>query len=146
MSTILKYHERNDGEISQIPRQPRVNRDIDRENYINSVLLCGDRHCIDQIRMSPMAFFRLCETLEGKGLLASTVHMSVKEQMLMFLHLLGHNVRFRVIGGRFFRSTWTIHYYFHTVLQAILKLYPEFISPPSSSTPLKILNSSRFYP
>ena len=49
MSTILKYHERKDLEIPQISHQPRVNRDIDRENYINSVLLCGDRHCIDQI-------------------------------------------------------------------------------------------------
>uniref|UniRef100_A0A7C9CI48 DUF8040 domain-containing protein n=1 Tax=Opuntia streptacantha TaxID=393608 RepID=A0A7C9CI48_OPUST len=96
--------------------------------------------------MSPMAFFRLCKTLEGKGLFTSTVHMSVREQVLMFLHLLGHKVRFRVIEGRFFCSTWIIHYYFHTILQAILKLYPEFISPPSSSTPLKILNSSRFYP
>ena len=71
MSTILKYHKRKDVEIPQISRQPHVNRDIDRENYINSVLLCGDRHCIDQIRMSPMVIFRLCETLEGKGLHAS---------------------------------------------------------------------------
>ncbi|KAJ8445218.1 hypothetical protein Cgig2_024424 [Carnegiea gigantea] len=96
MTIFLKYYERKivetEIEMSQIPCQSRVNRDIDRENYINSVLLCGDRHCIDQIRMSPMAFFRLCEALERKGLLPSTVNMSVKEQVLMFLHLIGHNV------------------------------------------------------
>ncbi|KAJ8434613.1 hypothetical protein Cgig2_025039 [Carnegiea gigantea] len=42
--------------------------------------------------MSSMAFFRLCEALEGKAFLASTVNMSVKGQVLIFLHLLGHNL------------------------------------------------------
>ena len=37
MSTIFKYHERKDVEIPQILHQPRVNRGIDKENYINSV-------------------------------------------------------------------------------------------------------------
>lgn len=105
-----------------------------------------DKHYIDQIRMIFMAVFRFCEALEGKGLLASRVNMSFKEQVLMFLHLVGRNVRFRAIGERFFRSTWSIHTYFHTVFQAILKLYPEFVNPPNSSTPLKIINNSRFYP
>ena len=63
----------------------------------------------------------------------------------MFLHLVGHNVRFRAIEGRLFCSTWSIHNYFQTVLQTILKLYPEFVNPPSSCTLLKILNNSRFY-
>jgi len=50
---FLKCYKRKEVEtqikMSQIPHQPHVNRDIDRENYINSVLLCGDRHCIGQI-------------------------------------------------------------------------------------------------
>ena len=136
----------NEIRVPQIPRQPYVNRDVDRENYINSVLYCGDTHCLNQIRMRPGPFFKLCEMLERRVLLVNRKHMSVREQVLMFLHLIGHNVRFRAIGGRFFRSTWTIHSYFHIVLGAILKLYPEFVHPPSSSTPSKILNNSRFYP
>ncbi|KAJ8435557.1 hypothetical protein Cgig2_015412 [Carnegiea gigantea] len=80
--------------------------------------------------MNPMAFFKLCETLEGKRLLASIMNMSIKEQILMSLHLVGHNVRFRAIRGRFF------------LLQAILKLYLEFVNSSNSSTPVKILNNS----
>ena len=72
--------------------------------------------------------------------------MSVREQVLMLLHILGHNGRFKVIGGSFFHSTWTVHNYFHMVLEAILKLYPDLVNPPNSSTPSKILNNSRFYP
>lgn len=96
--------------------------------------------------MRPGPFFELCEMLERRALLINTKHMTVREQVLMFPHLIGHNMRFRAIGGRFFRSTWTIHNYFHIVLGAILKLYPDFVHPPSSSTPSKILNNSRFYP
>ena len=32
----------NEIRVPQIPHQPSVNRDVDRENYINSVLYCGD--------------------------------------------------------------------------------------------------------
>ncbi|KAJ8445045.1 hypothetical protein Cgig2_022565 [Carnegiea gigantea] len=99
--------------VSQIPRQPYVNRDVDRENYINSVLYCGGTHCLNQIWMRSGSFFKLCEMLERRALLVNMKHMSVREQVLMFLHLIGHNVRFRATGGRFFRSTWTIHSYFH---------------------------------
>ena len=95
----------NETRIPQIPRQPFVNRDVDRENHINSVLYYGDAHCLNQIRMRPSPFFELCEMLERMALLVNTKYMSVREQVLMFLHLIGHNVRFRVIGGGFFRST-----------------------------------------
>ena len=46
MSTILKYHERKDVEIPQISRQPYVNRDIDRENYINKSFRWHSCTCI----------------------------------------------------------------------------------------------------
>ncbi|KAJ8423113.1 hypothetical protein Cgig2_033466 [Carnegiea gigantea] len=86
---LRNYNSRdtdNETRVSQVPYQPYVNRDVSRENYINRVL---------------------------RALLVNTMHMSVREQLLMFLHLLGDNVRFRIITGRFFRSTWTAHSYFH---------------------------------
>ena len=131
-----------------IPKEPHVNRGQERENYINSILCCSDVHCINQIRMSPLAFFELCDTLERKNLLQATIHMSVREQVIIFLHLVGHNVRFRVIGSRFYMSIETIHRYFRIVLDAILKLYPEVIRQPDSSTPTppEIRQNQRFYP
>ena len=149
-AALLRNHNNRDNDneirVSQIPCQPCVNRDVDQENYISSALYCRDTHCLNQIRMRPGPFFKLCEMLERRALFINTMHMSVREQDLMFLHLLGHNMWFRAIGGRFFRSTWTIHNYFHVALGAIIKLYPDFMHPPRSSTPSKILNHSRFYP
>ncbi|KAE8696335.1 hypothetical protein F3Y22_tig00110674pilonHSYRG00020 [Hibiscus syriacus] len=130
----------------QISHEHHVNRDCERENYINSILYRGDQNCIDIIRMRPVAFFNLCGILTRNNLLQSTRAVNVKEQVLIFLHIIGHNVRFRVIGSRYYRSIETIHRYFRIVLRAILKLYQLAIRLPDESTPLEIRNNSRFYP
>ncbi|XP_031126993.1 protein ALP1-like [Ipomoea triloba] len=65
----------------------------------------------------------------------------------MFLHIIGHNVRFRVIGSRYYRSIETVHHYFRSVLRAILTLYKKLIVLPDSElTPHEIISNPRFYP
>ncbi|KAH1040398.1 hypothetical protein J1N35_042141 [Gossypium stocksii] len=130
----------------EIASHPRVNQDYERENYINSILYSGDRHCINMIRMRPIAFFNLCDILSRNNLLQSTKSVNIREQVVIFLHIIGHNVRFRVIGSRYYRSTETIHRYFRVVLRAILKLYKLVIRLPDELTPSEIRNIPRFYP
>jgi hypothetical protein len=55
-------------------------------------------------------------------------------------------VRFRVVGGRFYRSIETVHRYFKHVLGAILKLHKHVIKLPDSDTPLEIRKNGKFYP
>ncbi|PPD80543.1 hypothetical protein GOBAR_DD22529 [Gossypium barbadense] len=130
----------------EIASRPRVNRDYERENYINSILYNGDQHCIDMIRMRPIAFFNLCDILSTNNLLQSSKSVDIREQVVIFLHIIGHNVRFRVIGSRYYRSIQTVHHYFRVVLRAILKLYRLVIRLPDESTPSEIRNNPRFYP
>uniref|UniRef100_A0A803LIU8 DDE Tnp4 domain-containing protein n=2 Tax=Chenopodium quinoa TaxID=63459 RepID=A0A803LIU8_CHEQI len=66
----------------RIIRQPYVNRDSLREANINSILYCGDTHCLGQIRMRPAAFYSLSNILVERGLLQESVRMSVKEQVV----------------------------------------------------------------
>jgi hypothetical protein len=61
----------------------------------------------------------------------------------MFLHVVGHNQRFRVIGWGFRHFGETISYYFHEVLYAVGELHNKMIVPPSTSVHPKILNSRR---
>ena len=75
-----------------------------------------------------------------------TIHIFVRDPVLIFLHIIGHNVRFRVIGSRFHRSTKTVHRYFKVVLKGILKLYRVLIRLPSKDTPREIKESKSFYP
>ncbi|KAK5839534.1 hypothetical protein PVK06_008335 [Gossypium arboreum] len=96
--------------------------------------------------MRPIAFFNLCDILSRNNLLQLTKSVNIREQVVIFLHIIGHNVRFRVIGSRYYRSIETIHYYFRVVLRAILKLYKLVIRLPDESTPSEIRNNPRFYP
>lgn len=129
-----------------IPRQPFIDRDYLREMYMNSLLCRGDTHCVDQIRMRPIAFYELCNILTRFNLVRPTKNMSIREQVLMFCHCIGHNVRFRVLAGRFHRSSETCHRYFKIVLKAVLKLYKYVVKLPDDSTPPEISNNRRFYP
>ena len=130
----------------RLPRAPYVNHAAKREHYINSILHESERHCVNQIRMKPIAFHHLCHILIKGENVCPTIHMSVTEQMPMFCHIIGHNVRFRVIGSRFHKSTKTVHRYFKVVLRGVLKLYRVLIRQPSEDIPLEIRNSRRFYP
>ena len=131
---------------SVIPREPHVNQEYEREAYMNSILYRGDEHCVSQIRMRPIAFYELCKLLAHNNLLQETIHMSIREQVLIFTHTIGHNVRFQVVGGRFYRSVETVHRYFKHVLGAVLKLHKHVIKLPDSDTPLEIRKNGRFYP
>ena len=130
----------------QLPRAPYVNHAVEREEYINSVLHGTEINCVNQLRMKPIAFHHLCHILTEGEHIRPTIHMSVTEQVFIFLHIIGHNVRFRVMGSRIYRSTETVHRYFKVILRGVLKLYRALIRLRSEDTPQEIRNSRRFYP
>ena len=127
-------------------RAPYVNHAAEREECINSILHGSEGHCVNQIRMKPIAFHHLCHILTEGEHVHSTIHMSITEQVFIFLHIIGHNVRFRVMGSWIYRSNETVHRYFKVVFWGVLKLYRALIRLRSEDTPLEIRNSRRFYP
>ena len=130
----------------RLPRVTYVNHAAEREHYINSILHGGESHCVNQIRIKPIAFHHLCHILTEGEHVRPTIHMPVTEQVLMFCHIIGHNVRFCVIGSRFHTSTEIVHRYFKVVLRWVLKLYRALIRLPNQDTPPEIRNSRKFYP
>ena len=116
-------------------REPHVNWEYERETYMNDILCRGDTHCLHNIRIRPIAFYALCKILRENNLLQEVIHMSIKEQVLIFLHTIGHDGRFWVVGGRFCRSIEIVHWYFRCVLRAILQLYKHIIKEPDKDTP-----------
>ena len=125
---------------------PYVNHAVEGEEYINSILHGSERHCVNQIKMKPIDFHHLCHILTEGEHVRPTIHMSVTKQVLIFLHIIGHNVRFHVMGSRIYRSTETVHRYFKVVLKGVLKLYRALIRLHSEDTHPKIRNSKMFYP
>ncbi|XP_066373425.1 uncharacterized protein [Miscanthus floridulus] len=64
----------------------------------------------------------------------------------MFLHVVGHNERFRVVDLTFRRSVETISRFFQKVLYVVGELRNELIVPPATNVHPRILGSRRWYP
>ena len=62
-----------------LPRAPYVNHAAEREEYINGILHGSERHCVNQLRMKPIAFHHLCHILIEGEHVRPTIQMSVTE-------------------------------------------------------------------
>jgi hypothetical protein len=85
-------------------------------------------------------------TFRERGLVTDGEGVSVEEQVAMFLHVVGHNQRFRVVHQSFRRCFQTVHKHFHQVLYAVGELRNEMIKPSITITHPKILGSYRWNP
>ncbi|KAL9671412.1 hypothetical protein QQ045_008980 [Rhodiola kirilowii] len=115
-------------------------------DFVSEILNSPDDVCRDMLRMDKHVFQKLCDVLRQRSLLRDTSGMMIEEQLSIFLNIVGHNERNRVIQERFRHSGETISRYFNSVLKAIKSLSREFLEPPPFDTPSDILKSNRFYP
>jgi hypothetical protein len=124
---------------------------MDEEHHRNldRIYNYNDIECIAMLRMRRTLFLRLCNLLRMRNLLAdnlNNLNSGVEEQVAMFLHIVVHNQRFRVVHQTWRRSIETMHRHFKEVLYAVGELRQDMIRAPSNDTPLKISNSPRWYP
>ena len=109
-------------------------------DYVKRLVYASDETCIEQVRMNRTAFLKLCEMLESIGGLKSSRNMLVDEQVAMFLHIISHHLKNRVIKHHFRRSGETVSRAFHSVLNVVIRLQdvlfkkPEPITADSSDT------------
>jgi hypothetical protein len=96
--------------------------------------------------MRRATFYVLVKMIRERGMLQDSIHTSVKEQVSMFLHIVGHNQRFRVIHSSFKRYMDTFSRYFKQVLFAVGEHRGEMIKPPLGRKPPKIENSYIWWP
>ena len=85
-----------------------LQRDQERIANLNNIYNCNDVEAIQMLRMRRVLFYALVKTFRDRGLLTDSIHTSVEKQVAMFLHVVGHNQRFRVIHNTFRRTTDTI--------------------------------------
>ncbi|KAL0373477.1 UNVERIFIED_CONTAM: hypothetical protein Sradi_3263400 [Sesamum radiatum] len=82
--------------------------------------------------MSRNAFGRLCQILENPGGLRPTRHLTVSEQVAIFLSILAHHKKNCVVKHDFIRSGRTISKHFHSILRAVLRVQPLFLPRPAA--------------
>src|SRR6266542_4781529 len=81
----------------QITYAPMSAMDEERQKNLDKIYNSNDVECVNMIRMRRAPFFHLCTVLRERNLLRDSIHCCVEEQVAMFLHIVGHNQRFRVI-------------------------------------------------
>ena len=130
-----------------LSKQPCRNSALSGHEYVMEVLNGHWSRCYDLFRMNKDVFGLFCGVLKEKNLLKNSRYLSVEEQVAMFLFIIGHNERHRVVAERFQHSISTTSHYFRKVLKAVCRLSKELITPPSFDvTPPQIRFDPRYYP
>ena len=80
--------------------------------------------------MNRVAFFKLCKMLKNIGGLRPTRNMAIDEQVAMFLYIISHHIKNRVIRQNFQRSSETISRHFHKVLNVVIHLQYQLLKKP----------------
>ncbi|KAK4390209.1 hypothetical protein Sango_2084200 [Sesamum angolense] len=80
--------------------------------------------------MNRDAFSGLCYLLEYSGGLTNKRFVTVPEQVAIFLSVLAHHKKNRVVKFNFIRSGRTVSLYFNNVLAALLKLHSVLLVAP----------------
>jgi len=74
-----------------ISREPRIKAIAQREFYIDRIFNRGDRYCVEQIHMKLVVLYNLYDVLTSRDLLRSTQNVSIREQFIVFLQIIGRN-------------------------------------------------------
>ncbi|XP_021969506.1 uncharacterized protein LOC110864690 isoform X3 [Helianthus annuus] len=80
--------------------------------------------------MNRACFIKLCETLNTFGGLKPNRNMDIDEQVAIFLHIIAHNVKNRVMRCRFHRSGDTISRCVTRVCNAVIRLHTRLLKKP----------------
>ncbi|KAH6781164.1 hypothetical protein C2S52_012401 [Perilla frutescens var. hirtella] len=107
----------------------------------------GDPQSFRQLyRMYPDVFLKLCSIIRDKTPLQDTRHICVEEMVATFLIIVGHNDRYCNVRQRFSRSHFATSQNFNKVLKALNMIASDMMVKPSTSTPAKIQDCTRFMP
>jgi len=79
------------------PHEPSAIRDLYRHAHINHILNGFSTSCTDYLRMHKGTFFLLAKIMRESYILQDTIHVSIEKQLAMFLHIVGHKSKNRVM-------------------------------------------------
>ncbi|KAH1198473.1 hypothetical protein GmHk_18G052045 [Glycine max] len=109
-------------------KEPTRNWELERHSFLNRLYRGTNKDCIEQLRLSKNAFFNLCRILQENGGLVRTRNVPTTEAVAMFLHILAHNLKYRVVQFSYCRSKETISRHINEVLRAVMKVSKDYLN------------------
>lgn len=102
----------------------------DQTSFLHNLVETSDVVCINMLRMDRSCFRKLCKLLQTRGGLQSSKNVSIKEQVAIFLNIIAHHTKIRVIGFHYMRSYYTISKYIKNVLRSIMIVHRYMLAIP----------------
>ncbi|XP_035837240.1 uncharacterized protein LOC118485103 [Helianthus annuus] len=113
------------------PTRPRYTMFYpERKEYMHRLVYESDTTCLHQLRMNRATFMTLCNLLERDRKLKASKYLQLDEQVAIFLYVLAHHVKNRVVKFHFHRSGETISKHFNNVLNAVIRLENGLFKKP----------------
>ncbi|KAL8497696.1 hypothetical protein ACS0TY_021139 [Phlomoides rotata] len=110
------------GMLAGIPKQVR---------HVNRLFTVSELDYISNLRTNRNSFVHLCFMMRELGGLVDHRYVGVEEQVSMFLSILAHHKKNKVIKFDYLRSGQTVSHYIHLVLKVVLKLHTLFLVTPT---------------
>ncbi|KAL8471849.1 hypothetical protein ACS0TY_029184 [Phlomoides rotata] len=117
--------------VQRLVRYRMIDRIPQQLEHLNELTQLSDVDCFNNLRMNRDIFNHFCYLLRHSGGLVDGRYVSVGEQVAIFLSVLSHNSKVRVVKFCFKRSSHTVHQHFHNILQVVLNLHGSLLASPT---------------
>nr|KAJ0216405.1 hypothetical protein LSAT_V11C300153630 [Lactuca sativa] len=130
LSQCASYYKYTGGKL----RMKNISLDVDRQSILHKYAYKSDTACISNLRMTRRCFTKLCDMPHTLGGLRTSRYMDIDEQVAIFLHIIAHDVKNRVMIGRFQRYGQTISKIVMLVCNVVIRLHPHLLKKPKPVT------------
>lgn len=121
-------------------------KESDYGTHQTTYFLEREQELYDVFRLNRRTFDLLLRQLMEHGLEAERT-LTAAEKLLHFLYIVGQGSGYRAVRALFRRPLGTISDSFHTVITALLSIYPDVVREPEYNTvPERIAKNPKFYP
>lgn len=126
------YHRKRPRHI--VDADEVAERDVrSRKQMLRNLYQGSNIYCYDSLRLTKRSFTDLVAILRERCGMHDTLNVSVEEKVTIFLLILGHDTKMRLIRSTYGWSLEPISRHFNEVLRGILSLSHEFIWLPDTS-------------
>lgn len=133
MSMIVHWYQRKRPRHIVDPNEV-VERDVaTRKQMLRNLYQGSNVYCYDSLRLTKRSFYDLCAILRERCGMCDNKNVSVEEKVAIFLLVVGHGTKMRMIRSSYGWSLEPICRHFNEVLRGILSLCHEFIKLPDPS-------------
>ncbi|RVW89736.1 hypothetical protein CK203_047240 [Vitis vinifera] len=148
LDEIFIAHIMNEYEEIFLCKTPQRTSMLSGAQFVRDMIEGHPQTCYELFRMDKETFMNLCDHLKRHENLQDTRFVTVEEAVAMFLLIVGHNVRMRVVAYRFQHSTETVARHFKEVRRALCRLGKILICPNNMTNEVSsyVASNPKYFP